>query len=90
MSRIGIYIGHPIWLTNRVIVRRKGAKAPLFVLRRLRLAETRQTSTVQLVPYEMCNKPSQWDATAITLSVGEVEDHYEPAGRSVGVMRAPL
>lgn len=78
------------WLYARAIVRKKGTEGPELVLRRLRLSSSRETSTAQLIPTSACDDIKGWDAAASTLSIAEIEDEYEPTGRRMSVLRAPL
>lgn len=74
-----------MWIHNRAIVREK-ASGSEFVLRRLRLKESREASTVELLPVSAC--PEENDAIRLTLDV--VERDYESTGKTMSVLRAPL
>jgi hypothetical protein len=90
-----------LWLHARVAVRRKGTEGPVYMLRRLRLAATRETSTVQLLPVEMVlDVIENWFASqlledkrglaSLTLAIGVVEDQWEPTGKVYSILTAPL
>jgi hypothetical protein len=86
---ISVYIP-PLWLHNRVIVRKKGTQGPEFVLRALRCGSSREDTTIEIIPVESCNvSRTEYDSVAI-LSVGDVEDNYESTGRTMSITRAPL
>lgn len=77
-----------MWIHNRAIVRAKTElkAGPEFVLRRLRLSESRETSTVELLPVSACPD----DAQAIRLTLDVVERDYEATGKTMSILRAPL
>lgn len=78
-----------MWLFNRAIVR--SAAGVEFVLRRLRLEDSRETSTVELIPVNLCREwqPKTWDVAAVRVSLAVVETMYTSAGQ-MSVTRAPL
>lgn len=93
----------PMWLCNRAIVRAKTElkAGPTFVLRRLRLNESRETSTVELLPVSACPDvlenygmaklhEAERDAQAIRLTLDVVERDYEATGKTMSILRAPL
>ncbi len=86
---VKVYIP-PMWLYNRAIVTRKSDGIE-FVLRRLRLEDSRETSTVELIPVNLCKyfQPKTWDVAAIRVSLDVVETAYTSAGQ-MSVTRAPL
>lgn len=90
-----------LWLHARVAVRRKGTEGPIYMLRRLRLAATREAGTVQLLPIELIpdvlenwylsqSLDEQRVAASMTLAIGVVEDEWEPTGKVYSVITAPL
>ena len=80
----------PWWLHNRAVVRKKGTEGPEYVLRRLRQGGEREQCTVQMVPVEKCADIRDWEAAAIDMTVVQIEEEYEPTGRIMSILRAPL
>lgn len=84
----------PVWVLNRTIVRKKGTDGPDLVLYRMRLSSSRETSKISLLPVEACSNLYQHKAgdypDSVTLSISDVEDNYEPTGKVMSVLRAPL
>ena len=81
----------PEWLHNRVIACHR-ATGEEFVVRRLCLADSKRTSTLQVVPLSLCGEysPSQWDLGAKTLTIEDFLDQWSPTGRTMGYGNAPL
>lgn len=77
----------PLWVHNRAIVRVKGQPGTEAVLKRYRAGASRESSTVVLVPLTPEGNPGVIDVTA---PVATVEDQYEPTGKIMSILRAPL
>ena len=89
-AEVLVYIP-PLWLHNRVIVRKKGTRGPEYVLRGLRCGSSREDTTIEIIPVESCDvRRTEYDSVAVILSVGDVEDNYESTGRTMSITRAPL
>jgi hypothetical protein len=87
-----------MWFGNRIVVRKKGELMNVveYVIRRVRLLESREASTCELVAVadvEMLRGADPVfnpDPPFRKMTVGEVLDDYEPTGRIMSVIRAPI
>ena len=85
-----------LWLHNRAVVRLKGTTEPEYVLCRLRSGRTRESTTVKLVVLtkEMLSRESVLrhgdKYEGANLFVREVEEKYEPTGKIMSILSAPL
>lgn len=82
MNEPVFYLG-PLWVYNRAIIRSKSDQQE-YVVCHYRVESSRDTSTVELVPIEDLKGLKR------TLSLAEIEDNYEPTGRRMSVLRAPI
>lgn len=82
------------WIFNRAIL--LSPDGVEHVVRRYRAGESREASTVELVPVSACegdwgpDTQAKHDRETLTVNVGEVEDRWKPTGKSMYIGRAPL
>ncbi len=82
-----------MWIYNRLIIRKKG-KTEEFVIRRIRCGESKETSTLQLLPLQKLLKANQdfihnkdiFDEMAMTFSISTIINEYESSGRCAGIV----